>query len=58
MPTMETQVQRVHFAESEEKHEEDEPRQNGAERHQPLVEYGADDHREPEGVTIKQAFDI
>ena len=54
MPTMEAQVQRVHFAESEKEHEEDEPWQNGAERHQPLVEYSADDHREPEGIGIKK----
>ena len=54
MPTMEAQVQRVHFTESEEEHEEDEPRQNGTERHKPLVAQGADDHREPQRVTIEK----
>ena len=56
MPTMEAQVQRVHFAESEEEHEEDEPRQNGAEGNQPFVAHGADEHRKPEGVTIEDRF--
>ena len=56
MPTMEAQVERVHFAESEEKHKKDEPRKDGFERQEPRIGYCANDHREPEGVGIKEFF--
>ena len=58
MPATKTQVERVDLAERKEEHEEYQPRQKGLERHQPLIAQSADDHREPEGVAVKQAFDI
>ena len=58
MPFMKAQIQRIHFAESEEKHEENEPRQSGLERQKQFVSQNADEHREPESVGIKLTFDI
>ena len=58
MPFMETQIQRIDFAESEEQHEEDEPWQNRTQRQEEFVSQRTDKHRQPKSVGIKQPFDI
>ena len=56
MPFMEAQVQGVHFAESEEKHKEDQPRKRRLEGQEELIAESSDEHREPEGVGVEEAF--
>ena len=45
MPFMETQIQRIDFAESEEKHEENQPRQKRSQWQKELVSQRTDKHR-------------
>ena len=56
MPFMQAQILRIDFAESKEKHEEDEPRQDGFQGQKPPVAEGTYQHREPEGIGIKGRF--
>ena len=58
VPAMQAQVKGVHFAESEEEHKKDEPREDGTQRQEPFIAEGTDEHREPEGVGIKEFFEI
>ena len=58
MPFMEAQVERIHFAESEEKHKENEPREYWSERQEEFITQCTDEHREPEGVGVKEFFQI
>lgn len=54
MPSMKTQVEGVHLAEGEEKHKKDKPRECGRQRQEEFIAKGSDDHREPEGVGVKE----
>ena len=54
MPFMETEVQRIHFAERKKEHKEDQPRQGGCQRQEQFIAKCSDEHREPEGVGIKE----
>ena len=58
MPFMETQVERIHFAESEEKHKENEPREYWCEWQEEFITQCTDKHREPKGVGVKEFFQI
>ena len=58
MPFMEPEIEGVDLTEGKKEHEEDQPRKDGLERQEVCVTQGTDYHREPEGVTIKQTFDI
>lgn len=54
MPFMKAQVEGVHLAEGEEKHKKDEPRECGRQRQEEFIAKGSDEHREPEGVGVKE----
>ena len=58
MPFMQTQVHRIHLAESEEEHEENQPGQDRFERNEPRIKNSADEHGEPKRVTVKDRFQI
>ncbi len=58
MPFVQTEIERIDLAEGKKEHEENPPRKGGLEGQEELVTEGTDEHREPEGVGIKQAFDI
>jgi len=58
MPAMEAQVEGIHFAESEEEHKKDEPRECGCEWQEEFIANVSDEHREPEGVTIEPFFHL
>ena len=54
MPFMETEVEGVDLTEGKKEHEEYPPRKGGLQRQKKLVTEGTDEHREPEGVGIKE----
>ena len=58
MPAVQTEVERIDLAEREKEHKEDQPRECGFEGQKEPVTNDADEHRKPEGVGIKQTFDI
>lgn len=56
MPFMETKIQRIDFTESKKEHEENQPREYGCEGQEEFIAKRTDEHREPEGVTVEEAF--
>lgn len=51
---MQTQVERVDLTERKEEHKEDQPRECGRQRQEEFIAKGSDEHREPEGVGVKE----
>ena len=54
MPAVETEIEGVDLTEGKKEHEEDEPGKGWLEGQEELVTEGTDEHREPEGVGIKE----
>ena len=54
MPFMQAQVEGVYLTEGKEEHKKDEPRERGRQRQEEFIAKGSDDHREPEGVGVKE----
>ena len=54
MPFMQAQVEGIHLAEGEEQHKKDEPRERGRKGQEEFIAKGSDEHREPEGVGVKE----
>ena len=54
MPFMQAQVEGIHLTEGKEEHKKDEPREGGCKGQEEFIAKGSDDHREPEGVGVKE----
>lgn len=54
MPFMQAQVEGVYLTEGKEEHKKDEPRECGRKGQEEFIAKGSDEHREPEGVGVKE----
>ena len=58
MPFMQTEIQRIDFAEREEEHKENQPRERRSKRQEEFIAESTDEHGNPEGVGIKPFFHL